>query len=122
VLLHGYRRSCDALTDRLDQMDPDGRFLAIVPRAPFEHRDPAIWHRPMAVRAGGDAQLLASLRALDALLGRLQDDLELTASDAVVGGFDVASFNVTWVEVFPAPPGPRGRWYVPRDRSDVPDG
>jgi predicted esterase len=41
----------------------------------------------MTARAEAEAQYLASLAALDALLGDLEQDLGLAAADAVVGGF-----------------------------------
>ena len=87
VLVHGYGEPVDDLTDRLALLDPDGRHLVVAPRAPFEHRGRAIWHRAMTSGELADRQFLASLAAIDALLGRLEHDHGLAASEAVVGGF-----------------------------------
>lgn len=87
VLLHGYGEPAEQLTDRLDLIDPNGMFRVVVPQAPFERKGAAIWHRAMRARDEAEAQLLASIDALDHLLGRLEADLGLAAAEAVVGGF-----------------------------------
>jgi predicted esterase len=87
VLLHGYGQPTRELTDRLHLIDPAGRFLVVVPEAPFERRGRAIWHRALSDRDESEAQLLASMAALDGLLGDLEERLGLPASEAVVGGF-----------------------------------
>lgn len=87
VLLHGYGEPATDLTDRLHLIDPDGRFRVVVPDAPFERRGQAIWHRAMSARDEAEAQYLASLAAVDALLGEVGPRLGLPTSDAVVGGF-----------------------------------
>ena len=87
VLLHGYGEPTEELTDRLDLIDPDGRFLAVVPVAPFERSGRRIWHRAMAARDEAEEQFRQSLRAVDALLGDLEREHGLPAAEAVVGGF-----------------------------------
>lgn len=88
VLLHGYGESPLDLTDRIDLLDPDGRWLAVAPDAPFERKGRAIWHRALTTDPAAAArQFDASLDALDALLGALQAETGLAAADAVVGGF-----------------------------------
>ena len=87
VLLHGYGEAPEQLTDRLHLIDPAGDFLVVVPDAPFEHRGRRIWFRAMTARDEAEAQLLASLAALDRLLGDLERTHGLAADEAVVGGF-----------------------------------
>lgn len=87
VLLHGYGEPPEQLTDRLHLLDPDGTFRVVVPDAPFEHRGHAIWHRAMTAREEAEAQYVASLAAIGALLGELEDELGLPVAEAVVGGF-----------------------------------
>lgn len=87
VLLHGYGEPAEQLTDRLGLLDPDGTYVAVVPDAPFEHKGNAIWHRALTAPEEAATQYLASLAAIDALLGGLERDLGLPASEAVVGGF-----------------------------------
>jgi predicted esterase len=87
VLLHGYGEPAAQLTDRLDLLDPDGRFLVAAPLAPFERRGRAIWHRAMTARDEAEAQFRASLSAVDALLGDLERETGLPAREAIVGGF-----------------------------------
>ncbi|MGN6695961.1 MAG: alpha/beta hydrolase [Aquihabitans sp.] len=87
VLLHGYGEPASDLRDRLHLIDPDGRFLAVVPEAPFERKGRAIWHRALSVPDEAEEQFRASTAALDALLGELGDETGLDPAHAVVGGF-----------------------------------
>lgn len=88
VLVHGYREPPANLTDRMDLIDPEGRWLAVVPHAPFLHRDEAIWNRSWFTHPDeAIEQFTTSLRSMDALLGRLERETGLRAADAVVGGF-----------------------------------
>lgn len=87
VLLHGYGEPASDLAERLDRLDPEGRYLAVVPEAPFERKGRAIWHRALSVPDEAEAQFRASTAAVDALLGALGAETGLAATDAVVGGF-----------------------------------
>ncbi|MFN8051412.1 MAG: hypothetical protein U0Q22_08255 [Acidimicrobiales bacterium] len=87
VLVHGYGEPAADLTERLGLIDPDARFRVVVPDAPFEWRGKAIWHRAMHAREEAEQQYLASVEALDELLGELEREVGLAAADAVVGGF-----------------------------------
>ena len=87
VLLHGYGQPTAELTDRIGVIDPHGRFRVVVPEAPFERRGHPIWHRAISAREEAEEQYLASLVAIDALLGEAEAELGLPAADAVVGGF-----------------------------------
>lgn len=87
MLLHGYGEPSSDLVDRLGLIDPDGRFLTVVPEAPFERKGRAIWHRALSVPDEAEAQFRTSVAAIDALLGGLEAETGLAAADAVVGGF-----------------------------------
>jgi predicted esterase len=88
VLVHGYGESPDGLTDRLDLIDPDGRFHVVVPEAPFEHRGARIWHRALSTSPELAAeQYVASMHALDRLLTGTCAATGLSPDTAVVGGF-----------------------------------
>lgn len=87
VLLHGYGEPASDLADRLDLLDPDGRFLAVVPDAPFERKGRAIWHRALSVPDEAEEQFRVSVAAVDALVGEVAAETGLAAADAVVGGF-----------------------------------
>ena len=87
VLLHGYGEPVADLTDRLDRIDPDARFLAVAPPAPFEHKGKAIWHRALTAPEESGRQFLASMAAIDDHLGALGERTGLDPADAVVGGF-----------------------------------
>jgi predicted esterase len=88
VLVHGYGESPDALTGRLDLLDPEGRFHVVVPDAPFEHRGARIWHRALSTSPELAAeQYVASMHALDRLLVAVCAATGLPSDTAVVGGF-----------------------------------
>ncbi len=87
VLLHGYGEPVDDLPRRLDRIDPDARFLAVVPTAPFERKGKAIWHRALSAPGEAARQYLASMAALDRHLGELEASTGRPAAEAVVGGF-----------------------------------
>jgi phospholipase/carboxylesterase len=87
VLLHGYGEGTEDLAGRVDLIDPDGTSCVVMPLAPFRRRDRLNWHAPMASGIEAEEQLMASVAALDALLGELESELGLPADDALVGGF-----------------------------------
>lgn len=87
LLLHGYGRGPEELVDRLDAIDPDGEFLAVVPTAPLVWKGKRIWHRPLSAGTEAGEQLLSSAAAIDDLLGGLGRSTGLDPADAVVGGF-----------------------------------
>ncbi len=87
MLLHGYGEPSRDLVERLDLLDPDGRFLAVVPEAPFERRGRAIWHRALSSRDEAEGQFGLSVEAIDALLGVVAEETALAPTESVVGGF-----------------------------------
>lgn len=88
VLVHGYGEPPTNLTDRIEMIDPDGRFCTVVPSGPFEHRGATIWHRAINTAPELAAtQFAASHTALDRLVGHCADRFDLPLDDAVVGGF-----------------------------------
>lgn len=87
VLLHGYGEPAADLVDRLDRIDPGAAFLAVAPSAPFERKGRAVWHRALTAPEEAGRQYVASMAAVDALLGELEVRTGRAARDAVVGGF-----------------------------------
>lgn len=87
VVLHGYGEPVSDLTRRLPLLDPDARFLAVAPDAPFERRGRTIWHRALTSPDEAAEQFVQSLALLDTFLGELEASTGLAAADAVVGGF-----------------------------------
>ncbi|MFN8018895.1 MAG: hypothetical protein U0P45_12325 [Acidimicrobiales bacterium] len=87
VLVHGYGEPVATLTDRLALIDPERRHLVVAPEGPFEHKGQTIWHRALHAGDEADQQFRASLAAIDDLLGRVEDEHGLPASEAIVGGF-----------------------------------
>jgi predicted esterase len=88
LLLHGYGQSPHELTSRLDLLDPDGRYRAVVPTGPLRKKGRPIWFRALS----GDSeeanqQFLASFAQLDDFLDARCAELGLDRSQAVVGGF-----------------------------------
>ncbi len=87
LLLHGYGEPVADLADRIDLIDPDGRFLAVYPEAPFERSGRQIWHRAMTAPDEAEVQFLTSMAALDRCLADLEQRFGLPASEAILGGF-----------------------------------
>ena len=88
MLNHGYGLPTSDLTDRLGLIDPGGECTVVVTRAPFEHKGQAIWHRALLpAPEEATAQFHRSVASLDALLGRLVEELGADLDRAVVGGF-----------------------------------
>lgn len=87
VLVHGYGEPSTDLTDRLSLIDPDRRFVVVVPTAPIEWRGRRIWHRPLSDPEAAARQYVESLAALDELLGSIGDELHIGPADTIVGGF-----------------------------------
>ncbi len=87
-LLHGYGLPSSDLTDRLALIDPQQQCTVVVPRAPFERKGRAIWHRALlSDPEGATAQFHESVALLDTMLGRLAGELGVDLDRAVVGGF-----------------------------------
>lgn len=88
LLVHGYAESPSPMTDRLERIDPEGRYVAVVPRAPFVHKGKDIWHRALF---GESSDPFEQFRQSLALLGDLVDGVcsaeGFDPAEAVFGGF-----------------------------------
>ena len=88
LLVHGYGEPAAPMTDRLDLIDPEGRFVALVPRAPFTHKGADIWHRAlMGSTPEASDQYLHSLERLGALVDAVCAAEGFDPAEAVFGGF-----------------------------------
>ena len=88
LLVHGYGEPAAPMTDRLDLIDPDGRFVAVVPRAPFSHKGADIWHRAlMGSTPEASDQYLHSLDLLGDLVDGLCASEGFDPAETVYGGF-----------------------------------
>lgn len=88
LLMHGYGQDPAELGDRLDLLDPEGRWLAVLPLGPHRKKDRAIWYRALSGDSPEpEAQYLASLALVDDLVDHLCAGHGLAREEAVVGGF-----------------------------------
>ncbi|MCB1250200.1 MAG: hypothetical protein R2699_04225 [Acidimicrobiales bacterium] len=88
LLIHGYGESTAPMTDRLDLIDPEGRFVALVPRAPFTHKGADIWHRALFGNADDAVeQYHSSLARLGGLVDEVCARDGFDPAEAVFAGF-----------------------------------
>ena len=87
LLVHGFGSNEHDLAGLLPYLDPEGRYLAIVPRAPIDIAGTpgAAWFEPGGAHA--PAEFAAAVTALDELLAAVCEEHGLVRADAVVGGF-----------------------------------
>jgi thioredoxin 1 len=90
LLLHGFGADENDLAGLLPYLDPDGRFVTILPRGPIAAPPGFAWYDIGGVTGNGeraDATFLANLDALDDLLDAAAEEHELPRREAIVGGF-----------------------------------
>jgi thioredoxin 1 len=89
LLVHGYGADERDLGGLLPYLDPEGRFLAVLPRGPVAAPPGFSWYDIGLVGAGHstDTTFMSSLQALDDLLDEVCDEHEKARAEAVVGGF-----------------------------------
>ena len=89
LLVHGYGADERDLGGVVPYLDPEGRFLAVLPRGPVAAPPGFGWFDIDSVNAGpvSDATFNSSLEELDDLLDAVCTERELPRSEAVVGGF-----------------------------------
>ncbi|MDH4148338.1 MAG: hypothetical protein OEY23_24545 [Acidimicrobiia bacterium] len=88
LLVHGYGADEHDLASLVEHVDPDGRFLVVCPRGPFDVFPGAGWYQPTALTGvKDDAGLVRSFRALDALLTSSCEAEGLARAESVVAGF-----------------------------------
>ena len=86
LLIHGKGADEYDLQGLLPHLDPEGRFLAVLPRAPLAMPPGFMWYDTLGIPKGGP-EFVPSLDALDDLLDSAATELGLARSEAVVAGF-----------------------------------
>ncbi len=89
LLVHGYGADERDLGGVLPYLDPEGRFLAVLPRGPVAAPPGFAWFDLDSVQPGSvtDATFTAALEELDDLLDAVCGEHDLARGEAVVGGF-----------------------------------
>jgi thioredoxin len=89
LLVHGYGADERDLGGLLPYLDPEGRFLTVLPRGPVAAPPGFAWYDLAAIAGGptSDATFLDSLDQLDALLDQVCDEHGKDRAEAIVGGF-----------------------------------
>jgi thioredoxin len=89
LLVHGYGADERDLGGLLPYLDPEGRFLTVLPRGPVAAPPGFAWYDISGGvgGAGPDATFLESLEELDALLDAVCAEHGQDRSQAIVGGF-----------------------------------
>lgn len=89
LLVHGYGADERDLGGLLPYLDPEGHFLAVLPRGPVAAPPGFSWYDIGSVGAGHttDATFLSSLQELDDLLDEVCAQHGKSRAEAVVGGF-----------------------------------
>jgi thioredoxin 1 len=86
LLIHGKGADEYDLEGLLPYLDPEGRFLTVLPRAPLAFPPGFMWYDTLGIPKGGP-ELLPSLDALDDLLDSASAAHGLARPEAVVAGF-----------------------------------
>ncbi len=90
LLVHGLGADERDLGGLLPYLDPEGRFLTVLPRGPVASPPGFAWYGPASGPPEGattDATLLSSLQELDDLLDQVCEEHGKDRGEAVVGGF-----------------------------------
>ena len=90
LLVHGYGADEKDLGGLLPYLDPEGRFLAVLPRGPVAAPPGFAWYDLEGITGGGhesDASFLDALEELDDLLDTVCAEHEKPRAEAIVGGF-----------------------------------
>ena len=86
LLVHGYGADERDLGGLLPYLDPEGRFLSVLPRGPIAAPPGFSWY-DFGAGASGDGALLESLQAVDDLLDEVCAEHGKPRAEAIVGGF-----------------------------------
>src|SRR5690242_19460567 len=90
LLIHGYGADERDLGGLLPYLDPEGRFLTVLPRGPVSAPPGFAWYDIGAVAGGAgnaDVTFVDSLRELDDLLDEVCTETGKARAEAVVAGF-----------------------------------
>jgi thioredoxin len=86
LLIHGKGADEYDLQGLLPHLDPEGRFLTVLPRAPLSMPPGFMWYDTLGIPKGGP-EFIPSLDALDDVLDAAAAEHGLSRTEAVVGGF-----------------------------------
>jgi phospholipase/carboxylesterase len=88
VLIHGRGADERDLAPLADELDPERRLVAILPRGPLSLPPAgAHWYQVMRIGYPDPATFLPTYRALSGWIGRTLADLEVPSDRTVIGGF-----------------------------------
>jgi thioredoxin len=89
LLVHGFGADERDLGGLLPYLDPEGRFVTVLPRGPVAAPPGFAWHdlAGITTAGAGDTSLLDSLQAVDDLLDEVCSDYDKPRAEAIVGGF-----------------------------------
>jgi phospholipase/carboxylesterase len=86
MLIHGKGANEHDLESLIPYLDPEGRFLTVLPRAPLSFMDGWQWYETDGIPKGGP-ELIASVDALDDLLDSSCAEYGFDRSQSIVAGF-----------------------------------
>jgi phospholipase/carboxylesterase len=86
MLIHGKGADEDDLAPLIPHLDPEGRFLTVLPRAPLPFMSGWEWYRTDGIPKAGP-ELVASVDAVDDLLDEVCARFVFDRSQAIVAGF-----------------------------------
>jgi phospholipase/carboxylesterase len=86
LLIHGKGADEHDLEPLIQHLDPEGRFLTVLPRAPFPFLSGYHWYETDGIPKGGP-EFLSSVDALDDLLDSACAEHGFQRSQAIVAGF-----------------------------------
>ena len=86
LLIHGKGADEHDLEGIIPILDPEGRFVTVLPRAPLAFEPGWEWYRTEGIPKGG-AELVSSVDALDDLLDACCAEYGFDRSQAIVAGF-----------------------------------
>lgn len=86
LLIHGKGADEHDLESLVPYLDPEGRFLAVLPRAPFPFLSGWQWYESVGIPKGGP-EFLSSVDALDDLLDSACAEHGFDRAQAIVAGF-----------------------------------
>jgi thioredoxin len=87
LLAHGFGADERDLGGLLPYLDPDGRFVTVLPRGPVAAPPGFAWYDFGLPEAEGAAAFVSAVGQLDDLLDEAAADHDLSRSEAIVGGF-----------------------------------
>jgi phospholipase/carboxylesterase len=86
LLIHGKGADEEDLAPLIPHLDPEGRFLTVLPRAPLAFMSGWEWYRTEGIPRGGP-ELISSVEAVDDLLDEACAHYGFERSQAIVAGF-----------------------------------